>query len=168
MANTPIPMRERINLAAYDLLVSHGPAGLSMRNLALNLHIKAPSLYKHIDGKDDLIAYLQARGLTSFRDFIAKAGVTGREKALAYRSWAVKNPYLYEITMRTPLLREKLPTGLEDSVTATIVSLAGGDRGKARAMWSLVHGMVDLELANRFPKDADLDQMWDQAIKLID
>ena len=70
--------------------------------------------------------------------------------------------------MRTPLLREKLPIGLEDSVTVTIVSLADGDRGKARAIWSLVHGMVDLELANRFPKDADLDQMWDEDKKEVE
>ena len=53
-------------------------------------------------------------------------------------------------------------------MTATIVSLAGGDRGKARAIWGLVHGMVDLELAQRFPKGADLDQMWDQAVKMIE
>jgi AcrR family transcriptional regulator len=160
-------MRERINLAAWDLLVSRGPTALSMRNLALALHIKAPSLYKHIDGKEDLIAYLQMRGLTSFRDFVSLAGNTSREKALAYRKWSLKNPYLYDITTRSPLLREKLPLGLEDSLSAIIVSFAGGDREKARAIWGLLHGMVDLELAGRFPKGADLDLMWDQAIKMI-
>ncbi|OJF10517.1 TetR-like C-terminal domain-containing protein [Couchioplanes caeruleus] len=37
--------------------------------------------------------------------------------------------------------------------------LAGAPTG-ARAFWAFAHGMVLLELAGRFPPDADLDTTW--------
>ncbi|MEV0651222.1 WHG domain-containing protein [Phytomonospora sp. NPDC050363] len=32
--------------------------------------------------------------------------------------------------------------------------------GAARAVWAFAHGMVVLELEDRFPPDADLDAAW--------
>jgi hypothetical protein len=41
----------------------------------------------------------------------------------------------------------------------------GGDEHLARALWAMAHGLVDLELSNRFPPDADLDRTWARAIE---
>src|SRR5487761_2017099 len=106
MANTDGPTRERISVTAYELLKEKGVSGLSMRALADRLHIKAPSLYKHVADKDEIIADLQVRGLEEFGQAIKKAGKSRKAKALTYRKWALENPHLYEITVSIPLLRD--------------------------------------------------------------
>ena len=90
-----------------------------------------------------------------------------RAKALAYRKWATENPHLYEVTLRTPLLRDRLPSGLEDGVTQMIIEITGKDHEHARAVWTLMHGRVDLEIAGRFPENADLDKTWTRAIQMV-
>ena len=167
MANTDGPTRERISVAAYELLKENGIAGLSMRALADRLHIKAPSLYKHIADKEEIIADLQARGLQEFGSAIKKAGKSRKAKALAYRKWALENPNLYEITVSIPLLRDRIPKGLEDGVTKMIIEITGKDHEHARAVWALMHGLVDLEIARRFPKNADLELTWKRAVAMI-
>ena len=167
MANTYGPTRERIFIESLALLESKGLAGFSMRNLADRLHIKAPSLYKHVEGRDEIIAELQAFGIRQFGQAIASAKNSKRAKALAYRKWAKENPHLYEVTLRTPLLRDRLPAGLEDGVTQMIIELTGKDHEHARAVWALMHGLVDLEIAGRFPKNANLDKTWTRAIQML-
>ena len=167
MANTDGPTRERISVAAYELLHEKGLAGLSMRALADRLHIKAPSLYKHIADKEEIVADLQARGLEEFGIAIKRAGKSRKAKALAYRQWALENPHLYEITVSIPLLRDRIPAGLEDGLTRMIIEITGKDHEHARAVWALMHGLVDLEIAGRFPRDADLDLTWKRAIAMI-
>ena len=167
MANTFGPTRERIFIESLALLESKGLAGFSMRNLADRLHIKAPSLYKHVEGRDEIIAELQAFGIRQFGQAIASAKNSNRAIALAYRKWAKENPHLYEVTLRTPLLRDRLPAGLEDGVTQMIIELTGKDHEHARAVWALMHGLVDLEIAGRFPKNANLDKTWTRAIQML-
>ena len=167
MANTNGPTREKIRVAAYQLLKDKGVPGLSMRALADRLHIKAPSLYKHVADKEEIIADLQVRGLEEFEVAIKRAGKSRKAKALAYRHWALENPHLYEITVSIPLLRDRIPIGLEDGVTNLIIEITGKKHEHARAVWALMHGLVDLEIAGRFPKDANLDLTWKRAIAMI-
>jgi AcrR family transcriptional regulator len=167
MANIPGPTRERIRAESYELLAQRGVAGLSMRALADRLHLKAASLYKHVRDKDEIVADLQARGIEELSAALTAAGPWPSAVALAYRDWALANPHLYEICMRRPLQRDRLPEGLERDVTAMMIALTGKDHEHARAVWALVHGLVDLELAGRFPDDADLDTTWRRAIAMF-
>ena len=167
MANTLGPTKARIFEEALYLVEERGLAYLSMRNLADRLHIKASSLYKHIENKNEIVAHIQAIGIQSFADSLKNAGKTRNSKALAYRKWALKNRNLYEITFRHPLQRDLLPPGLEHEVTKYVIELAGKDHEHARAVWALLHGLVDLELIGRFPKNANLDLTWKRALKLI-
>ena len=167
MANATGSTRERIRTVSYQLLEQKGLAGLSMRALADRLNIKAASLYKHVKGKDEIIADLQARGIQEFAAFLSDAGTSKRATALAYRQWALSHPHLYEVTFRIPLLRDQLPEGLEDGVTAMIIAITGQSHEHARAVWAMVHGLVDLEMVGRFPEGANLDKTWDEAIAMI-
>src|SRR5271169_4541265 len=167
MENGLFSTRERIRSTSYELLAEKGVAGLSMRALADRLHLRAASLYKHVRDKDEILADLQARGLAELTAAIVAAGPWAPAAAYAYRAWALANPHLYEICMRRPLLRDRLPEGLERDVTAMIISLTGRDHEHARAVWGLVHGLVDLELSGRFPDGADLDTTWRRAIAMI-
>ena len=167
MANTLGPTKPRIFAEALLLLEERGLDALSMRNLADRLHMKAPSLYKHVEGRDEIIAELQAIGIRRFGEAISKAGNTKRAKALAYRKWAIENPHLYEVTLKIPLLRDRLPDGLEDGVTQMIISITGKDHEHARAVWALMHGLVDLEISKRFPVNANLEKTWKRAIEMV-
>jgi len=167
MANTPGPNKLRIYDEALRLIQENGVHALSMRNLADRLHIKAPSLYKHISGKEEIIAHLQEVGLTSFAEEIKGAGKSKKSKVLAYRKWALANPNLYELTFRQPLRREILPKGLEEGITAYVIQLAGKDHEHARASWALLHGLIDLELMGRFPRNANMEKTWARAIELL-
>jgi hypothetical protein len=53
-----------------------------------------------------------------------------------------------------------LPAGLEARAAAPLLAAVGGDPDRARATWAFAHGMVMLELTDRFPAGADLDAAW--------
>ena len=150
--------------AAESLLEREGPEALTMRRLAAELGIQAPSLYKHVRSKGDIVAALQARALRGQ----AEALTDCRELsalAAAYRAWALAHPRLYELISRYTLDRSRLPEGLEDLAAAPLLAVVGYDQARARALWGLAHGLVDLELAGRFPEGADVDAAWATAVE---
>jgi AcrR family transcriptional regulator len=79
--------------------------------------------------------------------------------AAAYRGFALAHPHLYRLMHNGPLPRQHLPPGLEERTAAPLLR-ATGSRPRARAVWAFAHGMVMLELDQRFPPDADLDAAW--------
>jgi AcrR family transcriptional regulator len=158
-----VSRREEILDAAERLLEAEGPAALSMRRIATELGMQAPSLYKHLPGKDAIVGGLQARALARMADALGGTGNDVRRLASAYRRWALANPQLYLLTSRGTLHRDQLPEGVEAAAAAPVVTAARGDAATARALWALVHGLADLELTGRFPPDADVDAAWQAA-----
>jgi AcrR family transcriptional regulator len=121
--------------AARDLLETEGPDGLTMRAVAGRLRIQAPSLYKHVESKEDLEVLLVVE---AFRDQGAAihAAVDGlgrrptRRASLttlgrAYRGWALAHPHLYRLATEGPLPRASLPEGLEAWAAEPLVRAAG-------------------------------------------
>ncbi|TDV52471.1 TetR/AcrR family transcriptional regulator [Actinophytocola oryzae] len=156
--------REEILDVAESLLEREGPDSLTMRRVAEAMGIRAPSLYKHIANKEDIEAGLQERALRGLTGTLSSAGTDLMAITAAYRRWALARPALYELATRRPLRRDVIPPEVEAAAAAPIVAAAGGDEHRARALWALAHGLVDLELAGRFPPDADLDQTWRAAL----
>ena len=66
-----------------------------------------------------------------------------------------------------PLPRERLRPGVEARAAAPLVQ-AVGDPDLARAVWAFAHGMVILELDERFPADANLDVAWAAGLAAFD
>jgi AcrR family transcriptional regulator len=159
-----VSRREEILDVAERLLESEGLAALSMRRIAAALGIQAPSLYKHLPGKDAITAGLQARALVGMAAALRGTEDDVRGLAAAYRSWALQRPQLYLLTTRGTLHRDQLPDGVEAAAAAPVVAAAGGDVARARALWAVAHGLVDLELTGRFPADADVDAAWEAAV----
>lgn len=156
--------RDEILDVALNLLEQDGPDALTMRELAERVGMRAPSLYKHVRDKDDIVAGLQERALVDMTSHLAEAEPGLVSLAAAYRSWALAHPRLYELATRRPLARDTITPGVEAAAAAPIVAAAGGDENLARALWALAHGLVDLELSNRFPPDADLEVTWRTAL----
>ena len=156
--------RDEILDVAATVLEEEGPEALTMRELAARMGIRAPSLYKHVRDKDDIVVGLQERALIDMGRHLGGAapGLVGL--AQSYRSWAKAHPRLYEVATRHSLARDRIAPGVESAAAAPIVAAAGGDEHLARALWALAHGLVDLELSDRFPPGADLDATWRTAL----
>lgn len=171
------PRVRDIVATAREILEREGPEGLTMRRLAERMGIKAPSLYKHVDGKEELEALLMAEAFREMGQELHAGAMSlrkgsSRREALAelgraYRRWAVAHPHLYRLVTGGPLPRERLPEGLEAWTAEPVVSAAGGDPDRARAVWAFAHGMTILELDGRFPADADLDAAWASGLQLL-
>lgn len=156
--------RDEIIAAAGRLFEQYGPDGLTMRAIAAELDIRAPSLYKHIAGKRELeIALLTAalrQQAETYENVVANSEDPVAGIAAAYRSWGLEHPHLYALMNNQPLPRDELPEGLEERAVLPLLDALGGDMDRARAAWAFAHGMVALELANRFPEHADLETAW--------
>ena len=155
-------------------LEADGPGGLTMRAIADKLEIRAPSLYKHIADKHELEVALITRGFTEQADAFTVAIDDNNNQsepvtaiAHAYRTWATAHPHLYALMTDNPLPRNELPEGIEDAAAVPLVAAVDGDIDQARAIWAFAHGMVNLELAKRFPPDADIDTAWTTGLERL-
>jgi AcrR family transcriptional regulator len=152
--------------AARAILERDGDAGLTMRAVADELGIRAPSLYKHVAGKAAIVLALVESGLAemgeALRAATARPGGRGPVAALlaAYRRYALAHPNLYRLATAGPLPRADLTPGLEDWAGAPFLTVTGGDEHRGRALWALAHGLVVLELDGRFPPGADVERAW--------
>jgi len=157
------PRARQIVSAARELLEQEGAAALSMRRIADRLGIRAPSLYKHLPDKKALEAAVISEGLAEWAELAERAlRDTDPLTALGhtYRAFARNHPHLYRLMTERPLPRAQLIPGVEDRAALPVIEAAGGDPDLARAVWAFTHGMVILELNDRFPADADLDAAW--------
>ena len=165
MLGMPHPARislDDILHVARRLLEASGPDGLTMRAVARELRVSAPSLYFHVESREDLLAQLIDLGLKEFGPMMrdtAEAPGTFRERvgalAAAYLGFAQANPQLFTLVFG-PCDESSYPHHAGDEAAEPVVALAaelvGPDRAMflAEALWSLVHGYTVLRLANQF------------------
>lgn len=153
-----------IVVAARRIIEEEGAGALTMRRLAAVVGMQAPSLYKHFPTKRAVEAALIEQGMLEFGQALHAALSPGRQGAVrrlldAYRKAAMAGPALYRLATVGHLPREDLPPGLEAWAGEPFL-LATGDPWRAQALFSFAHGMVVLELDDRFPPGSDLGRTW--------
>jgi AcrR family transcriptional regulator len=166
------PRRREIVEAARRILELDGEAALTMRRLAAELGMKAPSIYKHFADKEALELELIVLGFEeSAAAFEAALGTRPRSQIVAlgaaYRQYARAHPHIYRLMTDRPLPRERLPVGLEYRAAAPLAQAMGSVAG-ARAAWGLAHGLAMLEINGRFPADADIDAAWEAGVTAME
>ena len=156
--------RSEILAAARHLLEAEGEDALTMRRVAAAVGIQAPSLYKHFADKAALEEALAAEVLAELSALVASwAAERGGDLARiarGYRRLAAEHPGLHR------LLARREAKGAPEPGAALGPVVGGLDRG--RAAWAFAQGMVDLELAGRFPVGADLDAAWAAGITALE
>ena len=161
------PRAREIVTVARDLLEREGPDALTMRRLADGLGIRAPSLYKHLPHKAAVEVAIVVDGFeeaaTAFERATDGAADPLAAFVEAYRAFASAHPHVYRLMTARPLPREELPPGLEARTAAPLLR-ATGSPARARAAWAFVHGMVMLELDQRFPDDGLTELAWQRGI----
>jgi AcrR family transcriptional regulator len=165
------PRAREIVTAARELLEREGPVALSMRRVAQALGIRAPSIYKHLPGKDALEAAIISTGFEQ-QAALFEAAITTSDDPLvalarAYRDFACAHPHLYRLMTERALNRELLVSGSEERAALPLYRATGENLNLARAAWAFAHGMTILELNRRFPPDADLDAAWQHGIDAL-
>lgn len=173
-ASRPLPPRAaEVVAVARRVLERDGRDGLTMRSLADEMAIKAPSLYKHVAGKGAVEISLIEVALAEIGAALHAAvrrggggaggagGASGPVPAVltAYRAYARTNPNLYRLATAGPIPRDRLTPGLEDWAGEPFL-LATGDPHRAQALWAFAHGTAVLELDTRFLPGSDLDRTW--------
>ncbi|WP_161499512.1 TetR/AcrR family transcriptional regulator [Tsukamurella tyrosinosolvens] len=154
------PRARQIVETARALLERDGWERITMRDLADEVGIRAPSLYKHFASKDAVKSALV--GVALAESGAALRPVTDVAALLRdYRAVARSNPNLYRLATVGPLDREALPGGLEEWSGAPFFEVTG-DEHAAQALWAAAHGMAILEIDGRFPTGAAPDETWDE------
>lgn len=149
---------------ARGLLEREGPDGLLMRRVAAELGIRTPSLYKHLPHRRALENELIAQGLWEQGERMRQAS-EGSDDPLfaaagAYRSFAHDHPHLYRLIAGRPLDRVEPVISAEAYAVAQVRAVVAGDQVVGRRVWAFVHGMIDLELSDRFPPGPDVEVIW--------
>ncbi|WP_330238589.1 helix-turn-helix domain-containing protein [Streptomyces sp. NBC_00525] len=158
--------QHQILAAARVLLEQEGPDALTMRRLAGRLGITAPSLYKHFPDKSSVVNALADAMLAETAEALeaAETAAPGSFPALAaaYRAHALAHPHLYRLTTS-----RAHPQHLEDRAAAPLFRALSHDEATARAAWAFAHGMVMMELNNRFPTPESVTTAWTAGITAL-
>jgi AcrR family transcriptional regulator len=166
---------------AIQLINQSGVEKLSLAALAQQLGVRPPSLYNHIDGLDGLRQDMMLKGLKQLADALQSAimGRAGYDAlvalAIAYHQFAVENPGLYALTLRStehegPELQAAGRTAVE---VALAVFRGYGLEGDAalhatRCLRSALHGFVVLEAAGGFALPLDLTESFEHLLQTLD
>lgn len=165
--------RDVIVQAAADLYDAAGGHDVTMKDVALSLGVRTPSLYNHITGQVDLYRGLAVHGVQKLDAVISRAaiGKAGDEAVLAvayaYRQFAHDHPGLYRLTQRAPEPDDDaLITASQDilhTLHLVLLDYGLGEREEVhaiRGLRSLVHGFVSLEISGGFGMPVDIDESF--------
>ncbi|NQX13081.1 WHG domain-containing protein [Microbacteriaceae bacterium VKM Ac-2855] len=155
---------------------------LTMSLVAERLGVKAPSLYKHVDGLAALTHRIAVLGATEVGDALRDAmqGVAGRD-ALSAAAHTLRG-YVKEHPGRYAATTGARPTGDDDPLASalgrTLASLEavlhGYPVGEAeklhalRMLRSILHGFATLDSAGAFQIDSDVDDSFTWMIGFLD
>lgn len=182
-------LREELLATASRMLDELGDVELlSLRGLAAEIGIAAPSIYRHFPDKASLLVAVVERSFAEFDQALMAAGAAGgddpferlRLAGRAYLRFGRERPAHYRILfsgMGLPcdidppeFLRESGRNAFRTLVTMIEDCLAAGPGGAAldpftvaTEVWAMQHGLVDLPLGNRtfpWPDPATITDGW--------
>jgi AcrR family transcriptional regulator len=163
-------LRRVILGAAGEIFLEQGYEGFSMRRVAERIGYSATTIYRYYEDKDDLLFAVINEGFSEFARQLTEAaeGVSNPLKRLealghAYIRFGLDNPVYYQMMFmqRADLLferqREQTRPMIESFDALQMAVRAAMDAGAmkrgdvetySRVIWSLVHGVTSLALAN--------------------
>ena len=161
--------RDRVCETAAKLFAAKGPEGVTMRELAAKLGVSAMTPYRYFKDKQDILAAVRTRAFDRFAEALEKAFEgpgTVRERALAkrdaYLRFALGEPASYKLMFDLSQPNEESYPELvramnraRNQMTSHIRAFAeeglvsGDPELIGLVMWSHLHGVVMLHLANK-------------------
>lgn len=178
----PTPDRtslDEIVRAARDLLETAGLPGVSMQAVAERVGVRAPSLYKRVRSREDLIRLVAEATLGELQSRLESVSGVGdapyRLAALAHalRDFARERPAGYRLVFSPPSEATQLsPESLarsSDALLAVAAELAGPQDAleAARTVTAWATGFIGMELAGAFRLGGDVDAAFDYGVSRL-
>jgi len=166
--NMPTPDRtslDAIVLAACDLLEREGLAGLTMSVVAHRVGVRAPSLYKRVRGRDQLIQLVAEATLT---ELAARLENESRPVQIAnvFRAFGRERPAAFQLVMApgagTPVAAAEFGAAASEAVLRMAGTLAGEENAlaAARTFTAWAAGFISMELNGGFKLGGDIEEAW--------
>ena len=172
MKRVDLSPRDRLIEAGTRLLESEGPESLQARKVAAEIGASTMAVYTHFGGMNGLLEAIVSAAFESFGAALASAPKTDDPMAdffvmgHAYRQFALASPQRYRL-MFGLAAPQKLHVPEMPVATATFDQLVTAverivSTGRIRAddtvdlagrIWSMIHGVVLLELVGTFEQD---------------
>jgi AcrR family transcriptional regulator len=166
--HTADELRELIVQASTDLIHENGLAGLSAREIARRIDYSPGTLYNSFDNLDDLVLTIEGRMLDRLAEALDAVPPDGTandrvyQMAACYLRFADENPRLWNLLFEHHVSAARvLPDWYRQKVQAlgerfedVLRPLADGlsaeeVRRSARILWSSVHGISSLAVADK-------------------
>lgn len=144
-------LRRTLLDTALLAVAEHGPAGLSLRDVARRAGVSHAAPAHHFGDKTGLLTVLAVEGWTLLAEALEAQGDDFRGQGVAYVVFATGHPG-HSAVMRAPgLVRDddETLTAARDRAGNALQAAAagsGGDATTALAGWALVHGLSALLL----------------------
>lgn len=158
--------------AGSRLLESHGLRAVTMQAVADRVGVRAPSLYKRVRSRDELIHLIAASAASDLGEQLASADPGGaaqarlRALADALRSFAHTRPAAYRLVFTPQAEGVELPRDLLEATSAplfdVVSDLASPDHvlEAARTVTAWATGFIAMELNGAFRLGGDVDDAY--------
>jgi AcrR family transcriptional regulator len=167
---------------AADIADETGFANVTLGLVAERLGVRAPSLYKHVDGLADLQHRIATLAMTEFGDIAtgAAAGLAGRDAlaalANALRGYVTDHPGRYTATIGAEFTGQDDPLLIAGTRVIKLIGavLRGYRIDEAmivhaiRSVRCTLHGWAALQAVNGFQWSGDLDVSFEALIDFMD
>ncbi len=177
----------RINIldAALQIVKQDGWQALSMRKIADVIEYTAPIIYEYFSNKDAILLELTRKGYLILSDYLVKAKAEHDSPAdqleamwIAYWNFAFANKELYQVMFGVTtscsceevkgLPEADLPWDHFTEVIGKLMNITDMDSGvictKYYTFWSIVHGLVSINILGRDSSDSINRQVLKDAI----
>ncbi|QFZ21175.1 TetR/AcrR family transcriptional regulator [Saccharothrix syringae] len=178
-----MPTPERTSLAeivaaARDILEREGLANLTMQAVAARVGVRAPSLYKRVRNRDDLVRLVTEAAIRDLGERFDAVPVGGdaradlRELCREFRAFAHAHPAGYRLVFADSGAG-KPDVGLFAMAAAPVLRVAAELAGPeealeaARTITAWAHGFVSMELADAFNLGGDVERAFEYGIARI-
>ena len=175
MSSMPTPERTSLGAiveAARETLESDGLSGLTMQAVAKRVGVRAPSLYKRLEGREELIRLVAE---ATFTDLAARLDVETDliQLATSFRRFGHDQPAAFLLVMTpgpgVPTARPEFVRAASDAVRRSAGVLAGDEHAldAARTLTSWAVGFISMELNGGFNLGGDIEGAWEFGLERI-
>ncbi|MGO4102549.1 TetR/AcrR family transcriptional regulator [Leifsonia sp. YAF41] len=172
--------REAIIAVGRDLLEVEGLAGLTMRAVADRVGVKAPSLYKRVRDRDELVRLITEATLNDLGEHLRSAAAEPTDAAsrvaalaLAFRAFAHRFPAGFHLIFALGPVGTRPSHDLIVASSEPLLEVAGALAGPdhaleaARTLTAWANGFIGMELAGAFNLGGNVDEAFAFGIRTL-
>ncbi|MGJ3238807.1 MAG: TetR/AcrR family transcriptional regulator [Anaerolineae bacterium] len=166
--------RDTIIDTARAMIEAEGVANLSLRNLADTLGVKAPSLYRYVQNKTELLRAINQRLIAEMRQelhAVAQSNLGADERmiavAKAFRRFVHRNPACYMLSANIPPTDEPGSHPFAVPMQSILAEITADEDAlpALRGAYAFIHGWVVLELMQQFACEGDLTDHFERSFR---